>query len=265
MDPAWVPNPLVFSVPRPFNSRTELIPLYGCCGRAAFGDLSAVSVSVIIPTLNEEGCLAETLSLLKQHRPHEIIVVDGGSTDSTCRIAAAADVLLHGPRGRAVQMNLGADRASGDLLLFLHADCSVEEGALPDAERLVSKRNIVAGCFTMVVRDHGRLYRLIDLCATARTRLTGLVYGDQGLFVRREEFQKRGGYPPLALMEDVFLSCDLSRQGTIAISRRRIFVSSRRWQRVGLVRQTLRNWALTGLAAAGADPDWLAKFYPAVR
>jgi rSAM/selenodomain-associated transferase 2 len=245
--------------------QTILIPWIRHTLPRPFGDLPAVSVSVIIPTLNEEGCLAETLSLLRRHQAYEIIVVDGGSTDSTCRIATAADLLLHGPRGRAAQMNLGAGRASGDIVLFLHADCSLEEGALPDAERLLSNRKIVAGCFTMVVRDHGVLYRLIDLCATARTRLTGLVYGDQGLFIRRDEFHKRGGFPSLALMEDLFFSRDLRKVGSIAISECRIFVSPRRWERVGLVRQTLRNWTLTALVAAGARPNCLAKYYPVVR
>ena len=89
-----------------------------------------MSVSVIIPTLNEESCLEDTLRLLRLHRPYEIIVVDGGSSDATCWLASAADLFLHGPRGRAVQMNLGAAHATGDVLLFLHADCSLEAGAL---------------------------------------------------------------------------------------------------------------------------------------
>src|SRR5947209_8756045 len=148
-----------------------------------------LSVSVIIPTLNEESCLRDTLVLLQQHRPHEIIVVDGGSSDATCRLASAADLLLHGPRGRAAQMNLGAAHATGDVLLFLHADCSLEEGALRNAERLLGRRGIIAGCCTMTVRAHGWLYRWIDTCATARIRLTGLVYGDQGLFLHRESFR----------------------------------------------------------------------------
>jgi rSAM/selenodomain-associated transferase 2 len=225
----------------------------------------SLSVSVIIPTLNEEGCLEDTLVLLRQQRPHEIIVVDGGSTDATCRLARAADLLLHGPRGRAAQMNLGADRATGDVLLFLHADCSLEPGALQDAERLINRHGVVAGCFTMTVRAHGWLYRGIDLCATARVRLTGLVYGDQGLFLARAFFRHCGGFPPLAFMEDLVFSQELRRRGRIAISPRRIFVSPRRWQKSGVVRQSFRNWLLTGLAASGVHPDRLAAFYPAVR
>jgi rSAM/selenodomain-associated transferase 2 len=222
-----------------------------------------VSVSVIIPTWNEESCLAETLLLLRQQQPHQIIVVDGGSTDATCRIAAtAADLLLHSPRGRALQMNLGAGRAKGDVLLYLHADCILETGALEQAQRVLQAKGIVAGCFRMTVRAPGFLYRTIDFCATARVRLTGLVYGDQGLFLRRALFEKLGGFPALRLMEDLFFSRQLRRHGRIALASRRIFVSPRRWQRSGILRQTLRNWTLTALAAAGIHPDRLAAFYP---
>jgi rSAM/selenodomain-associated transferase 2 len=224
-----------------------------------------VRVSVIIPALNEAACLGETLRQLQAHGPHEILVVDGGSTDATCAIAAAAARLLRGPRGRAAQMNHGAAHATGDVLLFLHADCSLEGGALPEAARCLGRRGVVAGCFRMRVRAEGAVYRLIDAAATARVRLTGLAYGDQGLFVGRRTFGQVGGFPPLRLMEDVFLSRRLCRLGRVAVAPRRIFVSPRRWQQQGVVRQTLRNWALTALAAGGVHPDRLARFYPAVR
>lgn len=224
-----------------------------------------MSVSVIIPTLNEESCLEETLLQLRPHRPHELIVIDGGSTDATCRLAATANLLLHGSRGRAAQMNLGAAHATGDVLLFLHADCSLEKGALEHAERLLRRQGVIAGCFTMTVRAHGWLYRWIDTCATARVRLSGLVYGDQGLFLFRETFQRLGGFPPLSFLEDLFFSQRLRRSGRIGVSPRRIFVSPRRWQRSGLVRQSFCNWLLTGLAMSGIPPDRLARFYPAVR
>jgi rSAM/selenodomain-associated transferase 2 len=224
-----------------------------------------VSVSVIIPTLNEVGCLGETLRRLREQGPHEIVVVDGGSSDATREIAARADHLLHGPRGRAAQMNLGADRATGDVLLFLHADCTLEAGALRAAERALGQRGVAAGCFQMTVAAPGLVYRLIDAFATVRVRLTGLVYGDQGLFVERDRFHSVGGFPALRLMEDVFLSKALGRHGRLTVVPSRIFVSPRRWQRSGVLRQTLRNWTLTALAAGGVHPDRLAAFYPVVR
>ncbi len=224
-----------------------------------------MGVSVIIPTLNEQGCLAEALAALKKQQAQEIIVADGGSTDGTRWAAAGADCFLDAPRGRAAQMNAGAAVASSDTLLFLHADCHLEDGALADAQRLLRRPGVTAGCFRMFVQADGPLYRLIDACATARVRLTGLVYGDQGLFVRRDLFDQVGGFPPLRLMEDVFISRTLRRLGRIVVSPRRVFVSPRRWQRSGLVRQTLRNWALTAAAAGGVHPDRLAGFYPMVR
>jgi rSAM/selenodomain-associated transferase 2 len=224
-----------------------------------------MTASVIIPTLDEEGCLADTLARLRRQRPHEIIVADGGSSDATCRLAAQADILLHAPPGRAAQMNLAASHASGDILVFLHADCALEDGALEQAGRCLRVKGVVAGCFTMTVRSHNWFYRPINLCATARVRLTGLVYGDQGLFLRRDSFHRLGGFPHLKLMEDLFFSRELRRHGRIAVVPARIFVSPRRWQKSGLLRQTLRNWTLTALAAAGVHPDRLATLYPAVR
>jgi hypothetical protein len=162
-------------------------------------------------------------------------------------------------------MNLGAAHATGAVLLFLHADCSLEVGALELAERCLHRKGIAGGCFTMAVRAPGLLYRTVDFCATARVRLTGLVYGDQGLFLYRRLFERLGGFPRLRLMEDLIFSRELRRQGRIAVVPRRVFVSPRRWQGAGLVRQTLRNWVLTALVAGGVHPDRLAAFYPVVR
>ncbi len=223
-----------------------------------------MSISVVIPALNEAACLAETLRSVRSENPYEILVVDGGSADGTVEAAREADRVLQGPRGRAAQMNLGAAHATGDVLLFLHADCTLEAGALRAAEKCLARHHVAAGCFRMTVTAPGLVYHLIDACATARVRLTGLVYGDQGLFVERRRFERSGGFPLLRLMEDVFLSKTL-RQGRMVVAPRRIFVSPRRWQRQGVVRQTLRNWTLTALAAGGVHPDRLAAFYPVVR
>jgi rSAM/selenodomain-associated transferase 2 len=222
-------------------------------------------ISVVIPTLNEAACLGEMLRRLNAEKPYEVLVVDGGSSDETCRIAAAGARLVQGLRGRAAQMNLGAARATGDALLFLHADCTLEAGALRAAGQALGRRGVAAGCFRMTVTAPGLVYRMIGACATARVRLTGLVYGDQGLIVHRNHFERLGGFPSVRLMEDVLLSRRLRRQGHVVVVPSRIFVSPRRWQQQGVVRQTLRNWALTALAAGGVHPDRLAPFYPAVR
>lgn len=221
--------------------------------------------SVVIPTLNEAAALPRTLEVLRAHWPGEIIVVDGGSSDDTVARARLADRVVPGPRGRAAQMNHGAALSRGDALLFLHADCVPEPGAPGAAARLLARKSVAAGCFRMCVQAAGIGYRLIDAAATARVGLTGLIYGDQGLFVRRELFDRVGGFPPLRFMEDVVLSRTLRRHGRMVVAPRRLFVSERRWRQVGLLRQTLRNWTLTALAVAGVHPDRLAAYYPAVR
>src|SRR5207253_2622797 len=145
-----------------------------------------------------------------------------------------------------------------------HADCTLEPGALDEASRLLSSVSVLAGCFRMSIQATGPWYRSIEACAAARVRLTGLIYGDQGLFLRRVDFERLGGFPPLALMEDLFFSRRL-RFGRVLVARHRILVSPRRWQHRGVIRQTLRNWSLTALTASGVQPDRLARFYPRVR
>lgn len=232
---------------------------------SARGATAAGSISVIIPTYNEAAGIARTIAALREQQPAQIIVADGGSTDDTFGRASGADEVLATTPGRAAQMNAGAARATGDVLLFLHADCLLEAGALAALGPCLARSGVIAGCFTMRVDADGPAYRCIDACATARVRLTGIAYGDQGLFLRRADFERLGGFPPLRFMEDVFFSCRLRRAGRVVVLPRRIVVSARRWRTVGLVRQTLTNWSLTALALAGVSPDRLAAYYPRVR
>jgi rSAM/selenodomain-associated transferase 2 len=224
-----------------------------------------MAISVIIPTLNEAPILGDTIAALRAQSPHEIIVVDGGSTDGTQDAASGATLLISAPRGRACQMNAGSWRATGDILLFLHADCRLGPGALAQAESILRRRGVAAGCFMMRVQARGLLYRWMERVAQARVRFAGIVYGDQGLFLRRELFRKIGGYPPLRLMEDVCLSRRLRRLGHMVVAPAQIDVSPRRWQHAGIVRQAICNWSLLLLAASGVHPDRLASFYPEVR
>jgi rSAM/selenodomain-associated transferase 2 len=224
-----------------------------------------VRISIIIPTLNEEAILAETVRAVRAEQPFEIIVVDGGSTDGTQVAAAQADVFLTSERGRARQMNLAARHARGDELLFLHADCTLAPGALRAVERCLRLRNVSACCFEQCVSDRHWLYRCINWSASARVRLTGLVYGDQGLCLRRQVFDTLGGFPEVPLMEDLLFSRKLRRHGRIIVVPKRILVSPRRWHRYGIVGQTVRNWGLTALAALGVSPEQLMRLYPVVR
>src|SRR5262249_55966736 len=149
------------------------------------------------------------------------------------------DKLIRTTPGRAHQMNLGASGASSSILLFLHADCLLEPGAVEAAESCLQSKSVAAGCFTMNVRDSSPIYRWIDGCATARVRMTGLTYGDQGLFLRRDFFHHLGGFPNLRFMEDIFFSRALRKHGRIVVSSKKIFVSPRRWQRYGVIQQTM--------------------------
>lgn len=225
----------------------------------------SMDVSIIIPTWNEAGGIAHAIRELRTQNPGEIIVVDGGSTDATVELANEADQVLVSEPGRAFQMNAGAATARGDFLLFLHADCRLEEGAIRAIERTLARPTILAGCFSMHVDADGWGFRSIEACATARVRWTGVIYGDQGLFLRREDFVRLGGFPWIRFMEDVFFSQRLAQIGRVVVVDKKIYVSPRRWQKVGLVRQTLRNWMLTALALAGVSPDRLAAYYPRVR
>ena len=223
------------------------------------------SVSVILPTLNEADRVAGAVASLRRIGACEVVVADGGSGDDTLARAAGADLVLRAPLGRAAQMNHGAAHARGDILVFLHADCVLEAGAFDAARRTLARPGVAAGCFRMTVTAGGPAYRMIDAAATLRVRLTGIAYGDQGLFVRRDVFDRVGGFPALSFMEDVFMSRALRRLGRIAVTPARVHVSDRRWSKVGVVRQTLRNWTLTALAVAGVPPDRLARHYPVVR
>jgi rSAM/selenodomain-associated transferase 2 len=224
-----------------------------------------MSVSIIIPTWNETGGIARTIRGLRVQSPLEIIVVDGGSSDTTIEQAQEADRVFLAEAGRAFQMNAGARAARGDILLFLHADCRLEAGAIRAVEGTLARHATLAGCFSMRVDGQGWGFRSIDACATARVRWTGVIYGDQGLFLRRNDFLRLGGFPPIRFMEDVFFSRRLAGRGRVVVLRQKIFVSPRRWQQAGLARQTLRNWTLTALALAGVAPDRLAEYYPIVR
>jgi rSAM/selenodomain-associated transferase 2 len=208
--------------------------------------------------------LAGTIRDIRKQRPLEIIVADGGSMDTTQKLAGEADQLISAPRGRAKQMNAGAARARGDVLLFLHADCLLGPGALYQAETSL-RRGIAAGCFTMRVAASGLLFRWMDWVASARVRLGGIIYGDQGLFVRRILFEQLCGFPEIGLLEDVHFSRRLRGHGRLMIAPAPIYVSARRWQRTGVLRQTIRNWTLLGLAVAGVHPSRLAALYPSVR
>lgn len=217
-----------------------------------------------MPCLNEAQGLSGALDALAPLRARgvELIVVDGGSTDGTAEIARErADLVLASARGRAVQMNAGAARARGEVLLFLHADSALPENA--DAlilEGLArSARNW--GRFDVTIAGAHPLLPVIAASMNARSRLTGIATGDQGLFVRRAQFWEVGGYPAIALMEDIALSTALKRRGPPLCLRSRMATSGRRWEKHGVVRTVVLMWRLRLAYRLGADPGKLALRY----
>ncbi|MGQ0633243.1 MAG: TIGR04283 family arsenosugar biosynthesis glycosyltransferase [Planctomycetaceae bacterium] len=224
-----------------------------------------MSVSIIIPTLNEAAVIAQAVARSRAILPREIIVVDGGSDDDTLAQACAADRLLTAPRGRAAQQNSGAAAARGEVLLFLHADCWLEPQALLQIEMALSDIDCVGGAFRQQIDAPGWKFRWLERGNALRVRLWGLAYGDQAIFVRRDKFQRLGGFPQLMFMEDLFFMKRLRREGTLALLDGPLHVSARRWQYHGVVRQTARNWWLTALVLCGVSPDRLASLYRPVR
>ncbi len=222
-------------------------------------------ISIIIPTLNESHNIAQVIEAIRNSGEAEIIIVDGGSDDHTLVAASNADVCLSSERGRALQQNAGASVASGDVLLFLHADCLLEKNCLSAIQQALQNQNCIGGCFRQNIDATGLRYRLLEKGNAIRVRCLKWAYGDQGIFVRRDIFGQVGGFPKIKLMEDLYLMKQLKKTGKFQLLDARITISARRWQQKGVVTQTLRNWAFITLAHLGVSPNWLAKHYPHVR
>lgn len=223
----------------------------------------AARLSIVVPVLNEAPGIAATLQSLAplRARGHEVIVVDGGSDDDSVALAGPlCDRVLQTPRGRAVQLNAGARAASGDILVFLHADTRLP----PHADQWIvsALRDHVWGRFDVEIEGRHPALGLIAAALNLRSRLTGIATGDQAMFVRRGNFP---GFPEIALMEDVALSRLLKRGGRPACLRRRVRTSGRRWESRGVLRTVLLMWRLRTLYAFGVPAERLARLYRDAR
>ena len=225
-------------------------------------------LSIIVPCLDEAAGIVAALRRLQplRGRGHEVIVVDGGSSDETAALAAPyADRVVVAPRGRAAQMNAGAALACEGVLLFLHADCTLPAQAdhlILDGLTASGKK---WGRFDISLDGAHPLLPVIAFMMNMRSQVTGIATGDQGIFVARDLFAAVAGYPPLPLMEDIALSRRLRASGRPLRVRSQITASARRWQRHGVLRTVMLMWRLRLAYFLGADPAGLALRYDAAR
>lgn len=224
----------------------------------------ALTVAVILPVLNEAGTLPTLLEHLRQQMPDEIIVVDGGSDDATHDIVRNHPRirLLDTARGRATQMNAGAAAVDSDILLFLHADTRLPPGAVGSVRATVRAGHIW-GRFDVRLNNPKPIYRVIEWLMNQRSAITGIATGDQAIFVRRDIFRELGGYPAIALMEDVALSARLRRIMMPVRLKTAVTTSARRWERHGVARTVARMWWLRLCYWFGVSPARLARWYDA--
>lgn len=222
---------------------------------------SLSSVSVVIPALNEAGHLQQALDSI--HYPQvECIVVDGGSRDATCQIAhkyPGVTLLRSEQPGRGRQMNLGAAQAGGDILLFLHADCRLPEGAIEEVRRVCADDAVAGGSFCL---GFARRHWVLSLCSLgSRINHPWTTYGDQAQFMRKDVFQRIGGFQEWPLMEDLEIQYRLRRQGRLVKIRRPVISSDRRYRKRGPFLHQFFNVLLVVLYLLGVSPQRLAGWY----
>lgn len=224
--------------------------------------------SIIMPVLNEEAILALQLERLIQQcaqQDYELLLVDGGSTDRTVEIAQRYGQVLTAPRGRARQMNAGAAAASGEVLLFLHADTELPDMAFPAIEQALTNPKTVAGAFRLCFTCDHLLYRLVAFMTNLRSQALTVFTGDQAYFIRATSFRTVGGYPDQPLMEDLEIITLLRKIGTVVLLPHYVRTSARRHEKIGLLRSVLFMWYLRTLYKFGVSPGQLQFLYGNVR
>ena len=222
------------------------------------------ALSIIVPTLNEAAGIVDALNALSRLRADgaEVIVADGGSQDRTIELARSrCDKLVEAPRGRAAQMNAGAEVATGEVLLFLHADTRLPERAGRVVLEGLAASKRAWGWFAVTITGRSALLPIIAWLMNLRSRLTGIATGDQAIFVERRAFSQVGGFPDVALMEDIILSRRLRQISTPLCLKARVVTSGRRWDEHGPVRTIVLMWGLRAAHFLGADPNTLARAY----
>ena len=228
--------------------------------------MNPIQFSIIVPAFHEGeniNGLIQRLIQLDSDKKSEIIVVDGAQERDTLGAIRGNDIIkISCERGRAKQMNAGASVARGEVLIFLHADTELPAQALGKIHALRERSGYVGGAFDLGIKSNEFIFRVIGKLASWRSRLNRIPFGDQAIFIRREFFNKIGGYKEIPIMEDVELMRRIKKSGNkIWIFRDRVMTSPRRWKKEGVIYCTLRNWTLQVFYFLGISPHKLAAFY----
>ena len=225
---------------------------------------TATGISIIIPVTNEAQTIQSALQALQQvsQSAAEIIVVDGSSSDNTADLARETGVtVVTTPRGRAKQMNIGAQIATGEILLFLHSDTHLPAGFTDRVKEILTQPGVIAGAFELQIQGKGLGLRLVEWGVKWRSRLLQLPYGDQAIFLRASTFHQIKGFTDTPIMEDFDIVCRLQKRGQIAIISDKVLTSGRRWQKLGVIKTTLINQAIILGYSLGITPDRLVQWY----
>ena len=220
-------------------------------------------VSIIIPVLNEAAIVGRTLEQLQQYSEIEIIVVDGGSQDSTVAIAQqrGVKVLTTTRQGKAAQMNAGANIAQGNILLFLHADTQLPPKFTDLVVETLAQPEVIAGAFELTIAGTSSSLRWVETLVKMRSHWLSLPYGDQAIFISKSAFSMLGGFAELPIMEDFEFIKRARKQGKIALAPAKVITSSRRWQKLGIWQTTLINQLIIAGYYLGISPQKLSNFY----
>ena len=226
--------------------------------------MSDAKISVIIPTLNEAGSIEQSISSISTSQDIEIIIVDGGSLDNTVEIAQSLNLkVLTATGGRAIQMNIGAELATGEILLFLHADTILPPNFATMVRLVLASREPapIAGAFKLRIDAPQWRLRLVEWGVNCRSTLAQMPYGDQAIFLTAKTFQQLGGFLELPIMEDFELIRQLKRLGRIELISTPVITSPRRWLNKGILQTTIINQIMVIAYLLGVSPIQLSHWY----
>lgn len=226
-----------------------------------------INLSVIIPVINEEKNLIKILPNFEKTTDIEVIFVDGGSQDNTIQLIknAGFKVILSPILRRSYQMNLGAENAQGKILLFLHGDTLLPQNYHQIILEVINQKDFILGAFALNIDSKKSIFRLLEMIVNARSNYLSLPYGDQGIFLKKNMFEKLGQYPDISLMEDFELVKKAQKYGKIYLAKSAVITSSRRWDKLGIIKTTLINQLIIIGYYLKISPEKLALFYGSMK